>query len=181
MSRPCSICNHEQRHNIDIALVNGASMNEVSRNFAVGEDALLRHRNGHIPLALREARASEVARDADRLLRDVRSLWSKSMQLMARAEEADDLRTALLGVREARGSLELCAKLIGQLDERPVEFNFMLTPMLWALQELLVDVAEAAPQVKPMIMARLGDLEELARDEARFAAEYGPQASLRRG
>jgi len=43
------------------------------------------------------------------------------------------LRTALSGIREARGNVELLAKLRGELDERPV-VNILVAPQWIALR-----------------------------------------------
>ena len=61
------------------------------------------------------------------MLRQVRALQSKTLSILLQAEGAGDLRTALAAIREARGNVELLAKLSGELDERPV-VNLDLSP-----------------------------------------------------
>ncbi len=60
--------------------------------------------------------AQEVAQ-ADNLLEQVQNLQAKALSILAKAEAAGDLRTALQGIREARSCLELLAKLQGELQQ----------------------------------------------------------------
>ena len=95
----------------------------LADQYAVTEQAIRRHKAEHLPAHLVKAqRAHEVA-GADALLQEVRALRSKAFSLLLAAEKSGDLKTALLGVREARGCLALLAKLQGQLDERPAVYT----------------------------------------------------------
>ena len=50
------------------------------------------------------------------MLDQVRSLQGKALAILVQAEAAGDLRTALGAVREARGNLELFAKILGLMN-----------------------------------------------------------------
>ena len=52
----------------------------------------------------------------DSLLNQVRSLQGKALAILVQAEAAGDLRTAPGAVREARGNLELMAKMLGLMN-----------------------------------------------------------------
>src|SRR5215208_7935185 len=107
----CTICEHLSREAIDCALAGGASNRSVASLYDVSEAAVRRHRGNHLPPKLAKAHeAAEVSR-ADDLLRQVRALQSKTLNILLRAESASDLRTALSAVREARGNVELLARL----------------------------------------------------------------------
>jgi len=49
--RVCTLCSHKDRLKIDSALVSRASIRGISRNFAVSEDALCRHK-AHVGQAI---------------------------------------------------------------------------------------------------------------------------------
>jgi hypothetical protein len=66
-----------------------------------------------------QAQAAADSTRADGLLLQVEALKAKALGLLEAAEKAGDLRTALTGIKEARGCLELLAKLLGELDESP--------------------------------------------------------------
>jgi hypothetical protein len=158
MPRVCTICTHPDRAALDTALVSGEALRGIARRFAVSEDALFRHRSDHIPAALTKAKDAEQAADADDLLRDVRVLRHKTLTLMLKAEQAGDYRTALAGIREARGCVELLAKLLGELDERP-QVNILVAPEWIAVRAALMIALEPFPDARAAVAGRLVALE----------------------
>jgi hypothetical protein len=116
--------------------------------------ALQRHKEAHLLATLSKAHAAgEIAR-ADDLLGEARRLKDITMDLLARAVQADDLRTALGAVREARGNLELIGKLLGELDERP-QLNVLASPEWIALRSTLIEVLCDFPEAQAAVVARL--------------------------
>lgn len=105
--RRCTVCGHPKRSEIDMALIaENASFRTIAHRFSCSVDALKRHRK-HIPAHLIKAREIEEANRADDLLAEARALYNEALRLMACAKAAGDVRTALMGIREARGVLEL--------------------------------------------------------------------------
>ena len=117
MPRVCTVCVHTDKEAIDKALVAGEAYRAIAQRFAASPDAVYRHR-AHIPVALAKAsEAAEVVR-ADSLLAQVKALQARALGLLDKAEAAGDLRAATGAIREARATMELVAKLVGELDER---------------------------------------------------------------
>ncbi len=141
MARTCTICEHPEREAIDRALVGETSNLSISAQFGVSESAARRHKGNHLPAKLAKAHEAEEVAHADNLLGQVRALQSKTLSILLRAEGAGDLRTALSAVREARGNVELLAKLSGELDERPV-VNVLISPEWLQLRTVLVAALE---------------------------------------
>ena len=48
-----------------------------------------------------------------------RDLQEQALATLVKAEETEELNVALRAIREARGNLELLAKLLDELDEGP--------------------------------------------------------------
>src|ERR671916_717730 len=120
MPRACTVCEHPEREAIDRVLVGGASNRSAASLYDVSEAAVRRHKSNHLPAKLVMAeRAAEIV-EADTLLEHVKDLQGRAYAILEKAEKAGELRTALGAIREARGNLELLAKLLGDLDERPV-------------------------------------------------------------
>jgi len=154
MARVCTVCVHDARAAIDAALVARGPLRGMARTFAVSEDALYRHKRDHLPAHLAKAEdAAEVAQ-ADDLLREVRMLRGKAYSLLMKAEAAGDIRTALAGIREARGCLELLAKLLGELDERPT-VNVLVAPEWLAVRAALLDALAPYPDARAAVSGRL--------------------------
>ena len=68
-------------------------------------------------------------------------LRDKALGILQKAEESDDLRTAVAAIREARGNVELLGKLAGQLQDAPIinifastEWQAVQTAILAALE-----------------------------------------------
>jgi hypothetical protein len=158
MPRPCSICKHPDRDAIDRRLVNGDPLPEITALFRVSDDALTRHKAKHIPPALAKAsEAAEVAQ-ADTLLREVKALRAKAYSLLLQAEHAGDLRTALQGVREARGCLELLAKLEGKVSDAPV-VNVLVNPEWHQTRAVIVQALAPYPDARIAVAAALSRLD----------------------
>jgi hypothetical protein len=145
MPRSCTVCEHSERGSIDRALVSGASNRSVASLYDVSEAAVRRHKTNHLPAKLVMAeQAAEVA-EAGGLLSQVQGLQGRALAILDKAETAGDLRTALGAIREARGNLELLAKLLGELDERPV-VNVLVSPQWVELRTLIVGALDAHPE-----------------------------------
>src|SRR5215210_8894002 len=150
MPRACTICVHENRHTIDRALVGGETLRTISDRFAVSKTALIRHKDEHLPAKLVMAQAAEEVAQADDLLDQVRDLQGRALAILDKAEEAGELRTALSAIREARGNLQLLAKLLGELDERP-QVNVLVSPEWLELRAVIVTALGPHPHAREAV------------------------------
>jgi hypothetical protein len=149
--RSCTVCQHPERDTIDRALVGETSNLSVSSLFGVSESAVRRHKANHLPAKLVMAeKAAEVA-EADSLLGQVRDLQSRAYGILDKAEGTGDLRTALGAIREARGNLELLAKLLGELDERPM-VNLHVSPEWLELRAVIVGALEPYSEARGAVL-----------------------------
>ncbi len=152
--RSCTICENPQKARIDEALVGGASNRSVASLYDVSEAAVRRHKANHLPAKLvMAAKVAEVA-EADTLLDQVKGLQGRAYAILEKAEETGELRTALGAIREARGNLELLAKLLGELDERPV-VNLNISPEWLELRAVIVGALEPHPQALGAVVGAL--------------------------
>jgi hypothetical protein len=140
MPRSCATCEHPERESIDRALVGGASNRSVASLYDLSEAAVRRHKANHLPAKLAKAYEAEEASHAGDLLRQVRALQDKTLNILLRAEGSGELRTAVSAVREARRNVELLARLSGELDERPV--NVLISPEWIELRTVIVGALE---------------------------------------
>ena len=158
MARTCTICRHAERASIDQALVRGASLRDIAGRYGLSKSSVERHQAEHLPALLVKGQAAEEMTQADRLLAEVRHLQATAHRLLLAAEAAGDLRTALLGVREARGNLELLAKLTQQLDTRPA-LNLLVAPEWLTVRAVLLEALIAYPEARAAVVGRLAALE----------------------
>lgn len=159
MPRQCSACKHELRHEIDKALLAGETFRYVSERFALSTGALFRHKQRHLPpTLLRAQEAQEVAR-ADSLLDQLKQLQQKALTLLNKAETAGDLRTALQGVREARGCLELLAKLQGELAQEGTTVNVLVSPTWLSLRGTILQALLPFPEARLKLSQALSEVD----------------------
>jgi hypothetical protein len=73
-----------------------------------------------------EAREAAVVAKADTLLDQVKNLLAQAERLTERAEQAGNMDTALRGVGQVRGVLELLGEVSGQLAGKGTQVNVNL-------------------------------------------------------
>jgi hypothetical protein len=156
MPRSCTVCEHPKRETIDRKLVGGASNRSVASIYGVSEAAVRRHKANHLPAKLVMAEQAAEVVEANNLLHQVGDLQRRALAILDKAEEAGGLRTALSAIKEAMGNLELLAKLLGELDERPV-VNLNISPEWLELRAVIVGALEPHPEA---LRAVVGALEE---------------------
>ena len=158
MAKSCPVCVHSERQAIELAILEGANLREVAKRYELSYWALDRHKRGHIPAGLLKAQeAQEVAR-ADSLLDQLRQLQQKALELLEKAEDAGDLRTALQGVREAKGCLDLLAKLQGDLAQEGT-VNIVLSPTWISLRTAILRTLEPYPEARLKIAQALSEVD----------------------
>ena len=155
MAKTCTVCRDERRPLIDKALVSGEPVRDVALRFVPLSAAALHRHKAHIgPRLVKAKEAREVAQATD-LLNDLRQLRQKAATILLKAEAAGDLRTALLGVREARACLELLAEMEHELDRRPV-VNLLAAPEWVALRGRIVATLAEYPEARLALAEALG-------------------------
>ena len=132
MPRACSICVHSQSAAITKALGSkNGSLRGVASRFGVNHTSLLRHRTNCMGVAVankaptppteRNGAAgafrfdSKAATSPQSLTETVALLVDKALDLLENATAADDRRTALGALREARDGLALLMRTAGML------------------------------------------------------------------
>ena len=99
MPKACPVCVHPERQEIEKALLAGNKLPDIAQRFALSKWAVFRHKQRHLSASLLKASEARGVARADSLLEQVKSLQGKALGLLAKAEAAGDLRTALQGVR----------------------------------------------------------------------------------
>jgi hypothetical protein len=139
---------------IDRALVGGASNRSVASLYDVSEAAVRRHKSNHLPAKLVMAEHAAELAEADNLLGQVRDLQMRTLAILEAAETSKQHRTALGAIREARSNLELLAKLLGELDERPV-INILVSAEWLELRAVIVGALDAHPDARGAVLRAL--------------------------
>lgn len=158
MARTCTICTHPERQAIDQALVAGTPKRDVSALFRVSEDAMTRHAAAHLPQALSKAQEAKEVAQGDDLLGQLKDLQGRTLGILTQAEEAKDLRTALQAVGQARGNLELLAKVTGELAQEGA-VNILIAPEWVRVRATLIGALTPYPEARVAVAEQLAALE----------------------
>jgi hypothetical protein len=113
----CRICNHDQRQEIELALLRGQSRRAISQQFNISCGVVDRHLK-HVSHDVKCAQERMEVEHGKSVLVQLRQLGSQAQYLGCRAQRAGDYRTALAALREFTRILELGARLTGELDEK---------------------------------------------------------------
>jgi hypothetical protein len=153
----CTCCTHENRADLDAAIVAGESVRSIGRRFDVSPWAVSRHHTNHMSAALVAVSADAGATLVDR----IEVLIGNAETMFADAAKAGQGAQALAVLKELRSQLELLGKADGTLDTRPVVtvINLQTAPEWLAMRAVLLSALSAYPEARACVAGRLLELE----------------------
>ena len=129
-----------------MALIAGEPYRSVANRYeSLSQASVQRHSENHLPATLAQAKEAEMVAHADDLLEQVRDLQVRTFAILEAAEASEQHRTALSAIREARGNLELLAKLSGQLQQEGT-VNLHLSPEYLEVRTAILVAVEPYPE-----------------------------------
>ncbi len=156
MPRVCTICTHAEKPAINAALIANEPYRLIAERFGTSSAALTRHKAEHLPASLAKAEHAKETALADDLLGQVKALRNKAISILGKAEAAGDLRTALLGIREARACVELLLEVEGELNRQPV-VNVLIAPEWLELRAVILQSLAPFPDARAALARTLTD------------------------
>jgi hypothetical protein len=84
-------------------------------------------------------------------LAEVRELKVRALNILEEAQSSGDLKTALMGIREARGCLETCLKAEGQIKDGP-QITIINNPEWVDLRTVIIMALDEFPQAKAAVV-----------------------------
>lgn len=173
--RYCTICKHPEITDINKRLLAGDTLEVIGDEYGFSSSALCRHRQNHMSLALKAAYQERgvvpVHVAAGDLVDQVNAIMAKTLSILDRAEAAEakaktahdqdrSRRTALSAIREARNTMELLAKLVGELSTGPT-INVLVSAEWVDLRTQILQAVEPYPEARLAIVeAVCHELEE---------------------
>jgi hypothetical protein len=158
MPRVCTVCVHKDCEAIDKALVAGGSAREISALFRVSPDAVQRHKTEHMAEMLRKARGVATDTQALDVVTQLKAINGASLHILQEARQGKDPQTALKAIDRIQRQIELQAKLLGQLDDRPV-VNVLLASEWLQVRAVLLQALAPYPEARVAVAGRLALLE----------------------
>jgi hypothetical protein len=156
--RACTVCTHDERHAIDVALVAREPYRDIARRYGVSKDALSRHTKVHIPEYLAKAKKAIEVAEADSLLDRVEGLYRRTEAILDTVEANEEWPTALAAIRECRHTLSLLGEVAQELSRTPT-FNLTLSPEYIEMRTILVSTLEHYPEARLAVADALASVE----------------------
>ena len=154
MSRVCTVCSHPERHAIEKLIVGGTPNRRIATQFGLSEAAVRRHAAEHLPVTLVQAREAEEAAHALDVVKQLRHINGMALTVLRDAKTAGDGELMLKAIDRVHKQVELQAKLLGDLDERPV-VNVLITPQWVRLRGQIVAALRPYPEAAVAVAAVL--------------------------
>lgn len=158
MPRTCTVCQHPERTAIDRALVGGKACREIAALYRVSPDAVERHAAKHLPQTLIEARKAADDEHALDVVKQLRAINGASLRILHEAQQGQDPQTALKAIDRIQRQIELQAKLLGQLDERP-QVNILMAPEWLQVRAVLLTALAPHHEARRAVTAALVAIE----------------------
>ncbi|HCG56410.1 MULTISPECIES: hypothetical protein [Brevibacterium] len=156
----CSVCRHPDRETVDRELVAGLTLREAADKYGLGKDAVGRHKRNHLSKTLKAVQERRETAGAQKAVDRAEELYVKASTILERSEEEGNGQLGLAAIKELRSTVELLAKLTGELDERPQVnvLNVSSSPEWLAIQQAMLEALSPFPEAR---IAVAGTLEEL--------------------
>lgn len=158
MAKPCSVCVHAEADKISAQLIEGATLEALSKAYKLSVTALHRHKQQHIPLSLTKAQVAQEIAAADSLMDKITELDRKAENIYQKAIKADNLNAAIGAVRELRGVTELYGKITGELTSQNVT-NIIVAPEWVSLRNVILVALDPYPEARRAVIEAVGRLE----------------------
>ena len=172
MTARCMVCDSEHRARIELALSKRVSYDRLAKKFGLSRDAIGRHRRNHLPptlLASLQAYGKPTAVDLDELkqseseglLQTVAAQRGKLWQTLEICEEMEDWPAATRVHAQLTASLNLLAKILGEIDtgSRTTINQLVVSPEYLTLRSALVQALSPYPDARRAVSEVLRGLE----------------------
>ncbi|MDD4274269.1 MAG: hypothetical protein PHG14_11145 [Desulfobacter postgatei] len=125
MANICVCCNHPKRLQIDRDIIQGVSNSVIAKKYGLANPDLVgRHAKSHLSKQLVTAWHQKDLDESRDLLGEIDKLVERTKTILDKAEKQNQLKTALAGIRELRGSYELMSRIafsLHQAKEKDIE------------------------------------------------------------
>jgi hypothetical protein len=153
MPRTCTIFTHDQRRDIDAALLNETPYRHIATRFDTSTGALQRHRD-HLPKQLVKAQEQEDVSQAIDVVKQLKAINGATLAILKEARDDKNGELALKAVDRIQRQLELQAKLLGELQQEGT-INVTVSPEWVSLRAIILSAVTPYPEALEAITASL--------------------------
>lgn len=154
MPMACSVCNHSDRPAIDKALATGQAKRRIAADYELSESAVHRHFDEHLPARIVKAQERQDVREALDIVTQLKAINSASIEVLKMARTSGDGELVLKACDRVLRQVELQAKLLGELDDRP-QINVMLSAEWLELRVVILQALQGYPDARVAVAEAL--------------------------
>ncbi len=154
MPRVCTVCTHAARTTIDDRLVHGVPFRTIAEQYDVSPQALIRHKNDHLPAAMIKAKEETDVRHAIDIVQQLKAINAACWQVLKEARDKRDHALVLRATDRVFKQIELQAKLIGELEQEGTT-NITINAQWLSIRAVLVQALAPYPEARAAAAAAL--------------------------
>jgi hypothetical protein len=154
----CSVCSHAEVNLINERMLSGVSVRKIAEEFGLGRESVQRHRHNHLPRELVKSKKLAELASADSLVDRIEGLYDKAIHIIEIAEKDGKYQPAVSAIKEARASLELLARISGEL-KAGVTVNLSYSNQWVDLRSVLVNTLQPYPEIRDKVVHALSEVE----------------------
>jgi hypothetical protein len=153
----CATCAHPKMEEINKLLIVGRTpMKEMERRYGISDSSLAGHKADHISVAVKAVQQARIRKGVRTVVVQLEDLIAKAEIFLTMAEDTHNINLGLQAIRELRPTIELLAKVTGELDTRPTTvINLLVTKEWLEIRTALVESLEPYPEAFAAVAARL--------------------------
>ena len=156
MMKRCQVCMHPNLGEIERELREGVPYRTLSTKHGLNIASISRHLGGHIAKGKDKAFIKIDQTAAGMIVDQVIELKTRAMRILDRAEEAGRNNVAISAIREARATLELIARITGELK---TGINITIAPEWINLRMLIVNAVQPFPEAHRALLEAIRDVD----------------------
>jgi hypothetical protein len=154
MPQICTICTHPERAAIEQAMVGDQPNRAIARQWRVSKDAVARHKEEHLPARVVKAQEATDLRQALDVVAQLKTINRVTLSILKGAHETRNDKIALAAVDRVQRQIELQARLLGELDDRPV-VNILILPEWQQVRAVILAALADEPSARVKVAAAL--------------------------
>lgn len=162
MPRTCTICAHNDRSEIDAALLNGEPYRRIAQRYAASPDAVNRHKREHLSSQMAQAARANGAADvrtAIDVVQQLRAINDEAHAVLIDARESRDGELRLKAIEQVRKQIELQARLIDLIRDGDT-VNITISPQWLEIRAVVIDALSGHPDASQRVAEALQSIEE---------------------
>jgi hypothetical protein len=152
--KKCLVCTSHDKDAINSKLIAGLSVRAVGEEYGISKSAISYHRTNHLPRDRVKSKQLAEVDAANKLVERIEGLYERAITLIDIAEGDKKYAASVSAIREARASLELLARISGELKSG-THLTLVYSPQWVDLRQTLVQALEPFPDARAVVVDAL--------------------------